>query len=60
MIMDFTSYKDKQKWAKRVFKERGSFSWVSTIGTNSKDKTVKTRGMTYVKPKTEKDLKKQK
>ncbi len=58
--MEFASYKDKQKWAKRVFKERGSFSWVSTIGNNSRDKTIKTKGMTYVKPKTENDSKNKK
>jgi len=57
MNMEFESYKDKQKWARRVFKERGRFSWVSTEGTNSKDKTIKMKGKTYVKPKEEKSKK---
>lgn len=55
--MEFESYKDKQKWARRVFKERGRFSWVSTEGNNSKDNKLKMKGKTFVKPKDEKSKK---
>ena len=58
MIMVFENYKEKQKWAKRVFKERGHFSWVSTEGNNSRDKKVKMKGKTYIKPKTNNSNKK--
>ena len=49
--MEFKNYKDKQKWSKRVYKERGHFSWVSTDGNDSGDKRMKMKGKTYIKPK---------
>jgi hypothetical protein len=58
MIMVFENYKEKQKWAKRVFKERGYFSWISTEGNTPKDKKMKTKGKTYIKPKTNNSIKK--
>lgn len=40
--MEFKDYKEKQEYVKRLYKERGTFSWVSKEPGNIKGKTLTT------------------